>query len=295
MKKRTVIKIGIREIKKVISECLKEILSEQKKSKQPFDLKKYFDSIPTKKLRVQYYDLSMFRNIGGYGDRFMFTDNGILKEENETTLSPAETMATMRKQFGFREWQMQEIDGANGITLILLCPKLSDNEQTVIDGMAACGWSVGTSEVMIRDNMIWRSMTFEPMQQEMVTDIIRLHYRYLYHWTLLSNYRSIMDNGLEARSENGIFRYPERVHFFADISNGLKAISIGEMLYKTNKSPRNNGRYVLLSIDLSKLPNLPLYHDPRLSGGVYAKETIPSFAIGVVIGYDFKNNQAISL
>lgn len=295
MKGNKIIKITLRELKRIISDSIKELLSEQSKKVIDFDLKKYFNSIPINDLRQQYYDLNIFKNVGGFGDRFMLTDEGILKEENSTTLSPDETKSTLCKQFGFKDWQIQEVKGSNGITLMALFPKLGENKELIVDAMAACGWSIGTSQIIEKNDMLWNAMTFEPMQQDMISDTIRFQHRYLYHWTPLANYQNIMANGLEPRSENDIFHYSPRVHFLTDITNIIKVLSIGDMLYSAGKNHPNNGKYILLSIDLLKVPNLKLYYDPRLEGGVYAKETVPSSAISPVIGFDFANKSPFSL
>ena len=84
-------------VNRIISDCIKELLSEQNTRISNFDLKKYFNSIPINDLRQQYYDLKIFKNVGGFGDRFMFTDDGILKEENSTTLSSDETKSNLCK------------------------------------------------------------------------------------------------------------------------------------------------------------------------------------------------------
>lgn len=290
-----IIKISFRELKRIISDCIKELLSEQNTRISNFDLKKYFNSIPINDLKQQYYDLKIFKNVGGFGDRFMLTNDGVLKEENSTTLSPYETKSTLCKQFGFKDWQIKEINGSNGITLMALFPKLEENEKLIVDAMAACGWSIGTSEIIEKNDMLWKAMTFEPMQQDMISDTIRFRYRYIYHWTPLANYQNIMAKGLEPRSENDIYHYTPRVHFLTDITNVLKVLSIGDMLYIANKKHQNNGKYILLSIDLLKVPDLKLYYDPRLEGGVYAKETVPSSAISPVIGFDFANKSPFSL
>lgn len=295
MKGNKIITITLRELKRIISDCIKELLSEQNTHISNFDLKKYFNSIPINDLRQQYYDLNLFKNVGGFGDRFMLTAEGILKEENSTTLSPDETKSTLCKQFGLKDWQIKEIKGSNGITLMALFPKLGENKELIVDAMAACGWSIGTSEIIEKNDMLWNAMTFEPMQQDMISDTIRFQHRYLYHWTPLANYQNIIANGLEPRSENDIFHYAPRVHFLTDITNIIKVLSIGDMLYMAGKNHPNNGKYILLSIDLLKVPNLKLYYDPRMEGSVYAKETVPSSAISPVIGFDFANNSPFSL
>lgn len=295
MEKRTVIKIGFNEIRRIISESIKLIMSESIKKQPVMSLEKYLDTIPFDELRRQYYDFSIMRNVGGFGDRFRYGDENMVVEENVTTLSPKETKDTMLHQFGLHDWQVREINGRNGLTLILVIPNIEQNDNDVINGMRACGWSVGTSNVLTKNGMTWKEMTFEPMQQDMISDTIRSHHRYLYHWTLLSNYGNIMVRGLQPRSENSLFMYPERVHFLTDTRNTIRTLSIGQQLCNANNSPKNNGKYILLSIDLSKVPDADFYYDPRLEGGVYSKDIIPPSAISVVMGYDFKNNQPLEI
>lgn len=295
MERKKIIKIGINEIRRIISECVTLILSEGVKRPSAINLREYLDTIPIDELRRQYYDFSIMKNVGGFGDRFRYGDENIVTEENVTTLSPKETKRTMLHQFGLHDWQVREINGTNGLTLILVIPNIGQNDNDVINGMRACGWSIGTSNNMVKNGMTWKEMTFEPMQQDMISDTLRSHHRYLYHWTLLGNYGNIMVSGLEPRSENNLFMYPERVHFLTDIRNTIRTLSIGQQLYSANSSSKNNGKYVLLSVDLSKVPDADFYYDPRLEGGVYTNDTIPPSAISVVMGYDFKNNQPLKI
>lgn len=295
MQKKKIIKIGINEIRRIISECMSLIISEGTRRLSTTNLGEYLDKIPIEELRRQYYDFSIMKNIGGFGDRFRYGDENMVVEENVTTLSPKETKGTMLHQFGLHDWQVREINGANGMTLILLIPNIGQNDNDVINGMRACGWSLGTSNSILKNGMTWKEMTFEPMQQDMISDTLRSHHRYLYHWTLLGNYGDIMATGLEPRSENCLFIYSERVHFLTDIRNTVRTLSIGQQLCNANNSPKNNGKYILLSIDLSKVPDADFYYDPRLEGGVYSKDTIPSSAISVVMGYDFKKNKPLEI
>lgn len=295
MEKRTVIKIGFNEIRRIISESIKLIMSESIKKQPVMSLEKYLDTIPFDELRRQYYDFSIMKGVGGFGDRFRYGDENMVVEENVTTLSPKETKDTMLHQFGLHDWQVREINGRNGLTLILVIPNIEQNDNDVINGMRACGWSVGTSNVIERNGMSWREITFDPMQQDMISDILRSRCRFLYHWTPLYNYWHIMDKGLVPKSENSLFMYSERVHFLTDIKNGMRTLSIGQELCDANKLPKNNGKYILLSIDLMEVPDIGFYYDPRMEGGVYSKEAIPASAISPVMAYDFKKNEPIEL
>lgn len=133
-------------------------------------------------------------------------------------------------------------------------------------------------------------MSFDTMFQKDVSDEAR-QYQYLYHWTPLYNLESIIKNSLIPCSENKLFDYPNRLHLIKGNTSQNEIFNIGRQLCATNKKRQNNGDYVLLSINLSQVPNnTEIYYDPRYEWGYYTKVQIPYSAIKPIFGYNFKTN-----
>lgn len=284
-------------IRKFISE---ETASPKKRTISPEEINRIFklDSIPIEVLKTTYMDLAMHTNIGGFGDMFQLWDGKILKEDKvRRTISPEETKSALMRQTGLRDWQIQTENAANGLTIMIIYPELNRNTEIITDAMSACGWSVGTANgVVVKYGVTWRVMTFDPMFQEIITNDIRSKFTHIYHWTPLRNLEPILKNGLEPRSENSKFSYSSRIHFMSNISDFDKALYLGQQLYNANQSKNNDGRYVLVSVELKKIsPFIKFYYDPRYETGIYTTEPIPADAIEVVYGYDFRRHQAFAI
>ena len=275
------------------------LISKLKKLQKSQEIRIFFDfdNIPDEDLDWNYRDLTKKEFGGGFGDRFMLFEGTLIQSEKEpkTTLSPDETRQTIKFQFGLEDWQIKEKIGKNEITIMVLYPEIFRNSELIIDGMKACGWSIGYRTQLKRGPMIWNVLEFEPIFQEMISDTERDKHRFLYHWTPYYNLPSIMKYGLVPKSENAIFSYPNRIHFFTEIENTSRAMAIGKQLFLTNSSPRNNGKYVALAIDLTKAPYFPLYKDPRYETGLYGKDTVPPSSIKPVFGFDFENNKEFNV
>lgn len=245
------------------------------------------DAIPEEELRAQYVDLAPLVSMSGYGGRFMGMKGKILKEDASETLSIDETKKEMQSKFHFKDWQFAEQQGANGIRLVVLYPGIFKNTKLIQQAMEACGWSVSTREYAWHNHMLWRMISFDPIFQDNVSGQAR-RFRYLYHWTPENNWDSIKKNGLLPKSENAMFDYPDRLHFVKGGVSPKDILSIGNQLFRANKKKETDGTYLLLAVDLTKVPDdVEFYLDPRYEGGFYTKSAIPVNAISIRMRYDF--------
>jgi hypothetical protein len=222
-----------------------------------------FDSIPEEELKAQYIDLAFVVSSSGYGGKFMGANGKILKEEATSTLSIEETRRQIQSKFHFKDWQFATQNGENGVRLVILYPGILRNTRLIKQAMSACGWSLAVKGYIVKNKMVWRAMSFDPMFQEDVSTEAR-QYGYLYHWTPLYNYRLIAKEGLKPKSENSVFDYPDRLHLIKGNTPQDEVVAIGLQLCLSNKRLKNNGDYVLLSIDMSMVPsNTEIYYYPR--------------------------------
>lgn len=283
------------ELGDLIVESIKEYFDKRKTHISGDEMWKIFDfeKIPLQKLKNAYVDLTLFSNIGGFGDRFQFWDNQIeiVQESNTNTIAPDSTKSALIRQLGLQEWQIKETRGANDVAIMILYAEINRNTDIIIKAMESCGWTIGTRNTKVIEGMKWCVMSFEPMFQDIVTKNVLEKYNYLYHWTPQYNLETILRNGLEPRSENQRFSYPNRLHLIKGSVNITDIINLGRQLYAANKNPKNNGDYVLLSLDLKNFPlTVPIYYDHRYEGGLYTTEPISPILLKPVYEYNFKTN-----
>lgn len=272
-------------------------LIERMEGKPDFDFVKVFglDNVSMEDLKKQYKDFGYIVCSSGYGGKFMGAEGKILKEEAQATLSIEETKKELLPKFGFESWQLGTTQGAHGIQLAVLIAKLGSNVTLLKDAMAACGWSFSTINETDLWGMTWLGLTFDPMFQDNVENDMRKCY-FLFHWTPLYNYESIKKEGLQPRSENKKNEYPKRVHLIKDDIIPKNLMKIGEMLCNNNKSPNNDGKYVLLSINTTKIPKgTEVFFDPRFEHGYYMKTPISPEAIDVARGFDFNTKKPFNI
>lgn len=255
-------------------DIIREVISKTSQAQNEennIDIEKIFhlSSIPDNELRKQYIDLSFTVSSSGYGGKFMGVNGDILKEDATETVPIEETCRQMRSKFNLKEWQVAEQTVANGIRLVILYPGIFKNTRLIKNAMLACGWTLAFKGFAFKDGMLWRAMSFGPLFQDDVSDETR-KYRYLFHWTSLYNLNSIKNNGLQPRSENKLYDYPDRLHLIKGDTPDDMIFDIGMQLCAVNTRRKNNGKYVLLAIDLDKVSSeTEIYYDPRYEWGYY--------------------------
>ena len=136
-------------------------------------------------------------------------------------------------------------------------------------------------------------MQFEPycQLQKDETDEIKSQCNVLYHWTPEYNIESIMGQGLIPLHENPIFNYPPRTYLVKDNCDSEYLLNFGNALCVTNKNPKNNGSYVLLSVNIKNLDgSIRFYYDPNFGYGVFTEQPIPKETLTVVSKNTFQTH-----
>lgn len=277
----------IRQLKNIIKESVKNILSglKQNKSKsEDFNIEDYWDidSYSEEQIRSIYTDLSVFIYGNNFGEPLQMF-NGKLKvyeSSTEHTLPYKEVKEELKKSLHFLDWQIREESGANGIKLILLYSDIGENVNIIIEKMKLMGWSKSyITPVRIINGVPIRAISFDPIYQDSIKDIIR-KWRYLYHISPFVNKDSILKNGLIPTSRNNKFDYLPRVHLLMPSLSDNQLRNIARQLYDADNNPDNDGTYCLFQIDVNKLPiDIDFYFDGRYEKGVYTKQIIPRDAI----------------
>ena len=221
----------------------------------------------------------------------------VLNDPAKCTYSVDEVRMEMNLKFRIEDWQIEKLEGENGIELIALIADINDNVKIFIDAMKALGWSFRIADKMGGPYSSMVVLRFDPMYQDDVYNEAVKNFSWLIHWSPTYHHESIVKNGLQPKTENKGGEYPDRIYFVG--THGLDEnalIEFGRQIYKANTDNRNNGIYDLYGIKPEDMRgNLPLYYDPYLKGGFYTDVTVPYKNMKHLYRYDFKNNVYIPL
>ena len=165
MAKKEIIRLNEDELREIIKNVVYRALTSTAQEDN-LDISSLFniDSIPVEELRQQYVDLAFTVSSSGYGGRFMGANGDIIKEEATSTLPIDETKRQIQTKFHLKDWQFATQNGCNGIRLVVLYPGIFKNTKLIKNAMSACGWSLAVKGFIIKDKMIWRAMSFDPMR-----------------------------------------------------------------------------------------------------------------------------------
>ena len=223
-----------------------------------------------------------------YGSVLSEEGDILIKESSYLTASESQLRKELKK-IGFVQWQIKSEILHNKVKVIILYVDIAKNTSIIENKMFVLGWSKARiSEPKLVHGMPIRVMEFDPIEQESLTEEAR-RYKYLYHLTPYKNADLILKNGIEARSENDYFSYPPKAHLIKGDIPKKSLSEFGWMLYN-KKSKQKDGRYVLLRIVMSKVPNsVQFYGDPRFEYGYFTKETIPPYAVELFGEVEYKD------
>lgn len=188
----------------------------------------------------------------------------------------------MIQKHGLADWQFRLISKPHNIDIFLFIPNIGNSGKTVNEEMKQLGYFESIS-IPIKDvfGQEWMQIQFEPLFQNSETQEI-INKGDLFHVTPSYNLPSIAKEGFIPKSENSLFKYPNRVYLFIGDTpfNEIKRVVF--LLREYNKHPKNEGNYSLLSIDVNKLPdNISFYHDVNSNYGVFTEVKIPVNTISI--------------
>lgn len=269
------------QLNNIIKEVLSSVLPND--NENSFKVEDFFNiqSLSKSDLLSLNTDLRVFIDGQGYDSPLNGEGELLIKEDSTKTLSIKELRKNLQK-IGFKQWQIKTRIIANKVRVVLLFADIEKNVQVIENIMLSYGWSKALiSQPKIVRGVKLRIMDFDPIHQKSVTKIARQN-KYLYHWTPYKNLQSILDNGIELRNNNDVFSYQPKVHLLKSQITPQYAAKFAWILFNKNKS-LNNGKYVLLRINLNKVPdNVEFFGDPRFELGYFTQEVIPPESITVI-------------
>lgn len=275
---KKVIKLKESDFKKIIKESLTMVL--ETISDDPLHIEDFFDinSLSAKDVKSIATDISVFFAGKGYYSNISDDGETIINENTNVTM-PIGQLRQELKKLGFKNWQIKSQIAFNKVRVVILYADIAKNTNIIVNKMASCGWvKASVSNPKVLYGVPIRVMTFDPEEQKSLTKEAR-RYHYLYHWTPYKNLNSILNNGIEARSENDYLSYSPKAHLMKGDISKSEASSLGWKLFRMNNSLKD-GHYALLRITMAKVPeNIEFYGDSRYPYGYFTKETIPSLSL----------------
>lgn len=276
------------QINRIVDGVLKEI--KEISSNNSFQIKDYFDldKLTKQDIKDICVDYRTYLSVG-FGYNVLYANGKLITEIAEKTSPINEVISELKTRLKFKDWQIEKVNGANGIGLILLFVNYNMNKECVIKEMESMGWSMART----CDDMKWGipllAIHFDPIHQNEVTPEA-MKFNFLFHWTPSYNEDGIRKNGLQPRSQNKLFSYRDHVHIMKGNIPEKQKIYLGRQLCEVNYVPKNNGLYKLIQIETAKITDtVKFYYDPRYEWGYYTNDAIPPSALTVIGEINFKN------
>ena len=285
-------KIDEKRLRQVVKEEIDKF-ADQVVNDEKSGLDKIFDlsKIPEEELCKQYYDISIVHAFSGFGSILLKNESKAYKVENDGRVTPvSQVKHELDWKYGFAPWQIIINDRGHDIQICVCIANLKQGVDEIVNDFKQMGYFLSqTSPVSSpAPNQKWLALQFEPIYQVDEANEI-LNYGDLFHLTPAYNIQSILTNGLQPKSENGMFDYPNRIFMFIGSTPIQEIQNLGQQLYEANKKPNNDGRYVLLKIDSQQLRNgYSLHYDPNYKYGVFTENGIPAKAISIYFMIKFK-------
>ena len=269
-------------VKEEIDKFVEQVVNDEKSGlDRIFDLCK----IPEEELLKQYSDISLVHTFSGYGSLLFKNEGKAYKVENDGRVTPvSQVKHELDWKYGFAPWQIRIKDRGHDIQICVCIADFKKGVDEIVNDFKQMGYFLSKTSPVSSPvpNQKWLALQFEPIYQvDEVNEI--LNCGDLFHLTPQYNLQNIISNGLQPKSDNGLFDYPNRVYLFIGNTPILQIYALGQQLSSVNKSPQNDGRYVLLKVNSQGLRNgYSLHYDPNYEYGVFTENIIPPNLISIV-------------
>lgn len=289
MRKR-IIKLTTSDLYKVILEGVQTILTNNE-GEDDFDINSIdISDIDIEILKQSYIDLRLVPTMTVYGDPLSNIPN--INEAVGDIMSPDNVVHQIIQKYRLNQQLVVKIEANNKIYIYIITACIGNNDKLIEDDMKKLGYFLSVrGQVQNIQGMQFQTLQFEPysqMQNDETTNI-KQRYSHLYHWTPKYNVNNILQDGLIPNHQNKMFNYPQRIYLMKGNSDLFQMKDLGQQLCLVNTDKRNDGKYVLLKIDLSNISDdIHFYYDSNSSIGIYTEQAIPQTNIKVIGEYTFK-------
>lgn len=274
MPKRT-IKIPENELESIIKETLIRHLSNDGRNV----LYRIEEEIPNLK--------SIVENILSDYDSFINVENGMVDEGLIKSYDIEKVKDIVCRRFNLAPWQFtvkqQSLSGNNvNVAVLFLNKDINKNDEGDIENlMRTCGYHIANKP---RFENGFKIVVFTPFFSRNISKRVKMKYKCLYHATPAIYVEKILKNGLEPKSKNKLYMYPDRVHCM--VGDNLTRLQKDILRTVQRRRGENNilddNKFFILKIDTSKLPdNTNFYVDAMAPESIYTYDNIPPKAISV--------------
>ena len=192
------------------------------------------------------------------------------------------TLRYIKEYFGLSDSEIYKGDGENGYERIFV-RMYNDGHNKKIMGkaMSLCGYYPAHFTDTLDGYVV---IQYESKHDENISEELRKTERFLTHITPTYNVEKILKNGFSPKSKNYVFNFPDRVYFSVGSTIPQESLELVKMLAFTNASAGNDGKYSVLKVDLTKIPEgVKFFKDQNYKNGVYTTENIrPDCIVGKV-------------
>jgi hypothetical protein len=244
------------------------------------------------KFREEYPKLGLMNPLSLYHDVEMINEHQILKEFVSQTIPSEKTTSTLKKRYNVKSSNIR----FNQDKIVVNVEKEDrENINKIIEFMDTFGWYPSTIENYFRSAKFGNitltsfikeptpfSITFEAKYDTEVNNLPSVAYHVvpdLYN-------KKIERYGLTPKTKSKISTHPERIYMLINANKN----DIENLCYELYQklSPESQGRinkYLILEIDLKRLPNHKFYNDPNFNmdgDGIWTFQNIPPIYIKIV-------------
>lgn len=250
-----------------------------------FDL----SNIPKEKLKKQFKNFKFVVCGVPYGSRLVeTTKQHVLSEGVNHSVDVEDVKSEMVVKYSLDEWQFEIKIMENDIKVAIIIPHIDENENMIMEDMSSLGYYLSFKNELKGCGLPYTLLQFEPRFPKTITNVVR-NMGWISHWSPKYNLKSIRDIGFIPQSRNKRFNYPPRIHFLKSDMTQQQIESIGKQLCDNNDDVRNNGEYILFTLDVSKIPNnVEFIGDSCYKHGVCSETPIPYSCVTGEIERRFK-------
>ena len=291
--KKHVIRLAESDLYRMIKESVQTIL-QNNDNEDDFDINSIdISDIDIEILKQSYIDLRLVPTRISYDDPL--SKFHIVNESEGDIMPPDNVVNAIIQKYHLNSHLVVKVEASNKIYIYIITACIGNNEKLIEDDMKKMGYFLGIrGQVQNIQGMLFRTLQFEPysqMQNDETTNIKQV-YNHLYHWTPEYHLNNILQNGLIPSHQNKVFNYPQRIYLMKGDCDLFQMKDLGQQLCFVNTDQRNNGKYVLLRIDLSNIgDDVHFYYDPNSKIGIYTEQAISPTSIKVVNEFTFQTQK----
>lgn len=288
--KKKIIKLTESDLYRIIKESVQTIL-QNNDNENDFDINSIdISDIDIEILKQSYIDLRLVPTRISYDDPLSKFNN--INEAEGDIMSPDNVVNAIIQKYHLNPQLVIKVEASNKIYIYIVTACIGHNDKLIEGDMKKMGYFLGIrGQVQNIQGMLFQTLQFEPYSQMQndETKNIKQIYEYLYHWTPKYHLNDILQNGLIPNHQNKMFNYPQRIYLMKGDCELFQMEDLGQRLCFVNMDQRNNGKYVLLRIDLTNIgDDIHFYYDSNASIGIYTEQAIPPTNIKVVNEFTFQ-------